>query len=186
MAVCAILQKVCCSMPNHEALQLLIQDSAVPHTIHHLALIQPLQGVPAPPAEAASGHDLGGVLDSFPGESGVKPVRAWLSPAQMPGVGKPQLKMTFITEHYFFPVVHRPVSVALTEGEPLVPHGLGEERLGSHLPGGQVEVLSTKHLDAPDGEGLQGRHQGLQLLGRQSGVPVQVPLHGLKGDFHHF
>ncbi len=33
--------------------------------------------------------------------------------------------------------------------------------------------------------GLQGRHQGLQLLGRQSRVPVQVPLHGLEGCIHH-
>ena len=68
-------------MLHHEKLQLLIQDPAIPHSIHHLPLLEELQTAPAHPAEGAPGHDLGGKLDSLAGKLGVKAVRANRSPA---------------------------------------------------------------------------------------------------------
>ena len=181
----SILQEVCCPMLHHEKLQLLIQDPAIPHSIHHLPLLEELQTGPAQPAEGAPGHDLGGKLDSLASELGVKAVRANRSPAQPPGVGKSELKMALIAKHDLLPVLNAPSPITLSEGQPLVLHGLGDEGLGCHLPGGQLQLLQTHPLDGPDACVGQGRHESLQLASSEGGVPNQMPPHDNEEGGHH-
>ncbi len=150
MARRAILQEVGCPVLPHEQLQLLIQYLVIPHPIHHFPLLQPLQGAPPLPAEAAPNHQLGRVLDGLPGEPGVQPVRARQLPVQTGPVPKGQLEMAFITEHDLFLALHFPVPVALAESNPLVLHGLGEEGLEHHLPGRQLQLCQADPLDGPD------------------------------------
>ncbi len=114
-------------MLPHEKLKLLIPDPAVLLTIHHLPFLQPLQGTPLLSAEAALGHQLGWILDGLLGEPGVQPVQASGPPAPAGLVPKGHFEVVLVAKQHYLPVLHCPVSVALTEGQPLVLYGLGEE-----------------------------------------------------------
>lgn len=51
--------------------------------------------------------------------------------------------MALVIEHHLLPVLHSPFSVAITEGNPLVLHSLGEEGLDQYLLGGHFQLTEV-------------------------------------------
>ncbi len=159
----------------HEKVQLILKDLFVPGPIHHFPRLKELQASPPPPAETAPDHHLGGMLDPFPGELGVKSVCALGPPAAEAPVPKPERKMALIAEHDLLPLLDSPVGMLSGELQPVILHPLVDQGFVSHLSGGQLKLIMADFLDGADTDISKLRDDLLQILGNDGGIPQDLP-----------